>query len=45
VEKWREVQDILFDLLDRPLVTGEPVGEVARDLAPRIDALLAPDGR
>ncbi len=41
VEKWREVQDLLFDLLDRPLVAGEPVSEVAHDLAVRIDGLLA----
>ncbi len=41
VEKWREVQDVLFDLLDRPLVRGEPVEAVAAELAARIDALLA----
>ncbi|MCI0435430.1 MAG: sugar ABC transporter substrate-binding protein [Gemmatimonadetes bacterium] len=40
VEKWREVEDVLLDLLDRPLVRGEPVAEVARELAARIDALL-----
>ncbi len=42
VEKWREVQDALFDLLDRPLVAGEPVDSVAHDLAVRIDGLLEP---
>jgi len=40
VEKWREVEDLLLDLLDRPLVRGEPVSAVARDLATRIDQLL-----
>ncbi len=41
VARWREVQDLLFDLLDRPLVRGEPVDEVAGELAVRIDELLA----
>ncbi len=45
VEEWREVQDLLLDLLDRPLVRGEPVQEVAHDLAVRIDAILARSGR
>ena len=40
VEKWREIEDVLLDLLDRPLVRGEPVPEVARDIARRIDRLL-----
>ncbi|HEX7120647.1 MAG TPA: sugar ABC transporter substrate-binding protein [Longimicrobiales bacterium] len=41
VEKWREVEDVLFDLLDRPLLRGEPVQAVAAELAARIDTLLA----
>lgn len=41
VEKWREVEDVLLDLLDRPLVRNEPVDSVARQLANRIDAILA----
>ncbi len=42
VEKWREVEDVLLDLLDRPLVRGEDTGAVAHELALRIDALLRP---
>lgn len=45
VEPWREVEDILLDMLDRPLVRGEDVGVVARDLARRIDAVLAGTNR
>ena len=41
IEKWREVEDVLLDLLDRPLVRDEPVRDVARDLARRIDGLLS----
>ena len=44
VEPWREVQDLMFDLLDRPLVRGEPVADVAADLARRVDRLLAERG-
>jgi multiple sugar transport system substrate-binding protein len=40
VEKWREVEDVLLDLLDRPLVRGEPVPAVAGDIARRIDRIL-----
>ncbi len=40
VEPWREVQDALLDLLDRPLVRGESLDSVAGDLARRIDAIL-----
>jgi hypothetical protein len=40
VEKWREVEDILLDLLDRPLVRNEPVDAVTSELAARIDAIL-----
>jgi multiple sugar transport system substrate-binding protein len=41
LEPWREIQDLMLDLLDRPLVRGEPVDAVAADLARRVDALLA----
>ena len=40
VEKWRELEDVLLDLLDRPLVRGEPVEDVAADIAARIDRIL-----
>jgi multiple sugar transport system substrate-binding protein len=40
VEKWREVEDVLLDLLDRPLVRGEAVPDVAGDIARRIDRIL-----
>jgi multiple sugar transport system substrate-binding protein len=40
VEKWREIEDILLDLLDRPLVRNESVDSVAHELALRIDRLL-----
>jgi hypothetical protein len=40
VEQWRELEDLLLDVLDRPLVRGEPVDVVARDIARRIDILL-----
>ena len=40
VEKWREVEDVLLDLLDRPLVRGEPIDSVAADIARRIDRIL-----
>jgi multiple sugar transport system substrate-binding protein len=40
VEKWREVEDALLDLLDRPLVRGEPLPVVAADIARRIDRIL-----
>jgi hypothetical protein len=43
VEKWREIEDLLLDLLDRPLVRGEPVDRVARELARRIDRFLSPE--
>lgn len=42
VRKWREVQDALLDLLDRPLVRGEDPAAVARDIAHRIDRILEP---
>lgn len=41
VAPFREVQDMMFDLLDRPLVRGEPVSKVAHELAVRVDTLLA----
>lgn len=41
VRAWREVEDVLLDVLDRPLVRGEPVEAVARELAQRIDGILA----
>jgi multiple sugar transport system substrate-binding protein len=40
VEKWRELEDALLDLLDRPLVRDEPLDRVAADLAARIDRIL-----
>lgn len=45
VEQWRELEDLLLDVLDRPLVRGEPVADVARDVARQIDALLAKEAR
>lgn len=45
VEQWREVEDLLLDVLDRPLVRGESVESVAHDIAVRIDALLAGERR
>lgn len=41
VAPFREIQDIMLDMLDRPLVRGQPVPEVAHELAVRIDTLLA----
>ncbi|MGD8277729.1 MAG: sugar ABC transporter substrate-binding protein [Gemmatimonadota bacterium] len=40
VEKWREVEDVLLDLLDLPLVRGLPVDSVARSIAGRVDRIL-----
>lgn len=40
VEKWREVEDALLDLLDRPLVRGEDAGAVASEIGARIDRIL-----
>ncbi|MGH7503137.1 MAG: ABC transporter substrate-binding protein [Longimicrobiales bacterium] len=40
VEKWREIEDVLLDLLDRPLVRNEPIDSVTHDLALRIDRIL-----
>jgi multiple sugar transport system substrate-binding protein len=40
VEKWREVEDVLLDLLDRPLVRREPIDAVAADIAGHIDRIL-----
>ncbi len=45
VEQWREVEDLLLDVLDRPLVRGEPVDTVARDVAGKIDVLLKRERR
>ncbi|HEX9755818.1 MAG TPA: sugar ABC transporter substrate-binding protein [Gemmatimonadales bacterium] len=45
VESWREIEDMLLDLLDRPLVRNEPVEQVAKDVAGRIDVLLARERR
>lgn len=41
VVPWREIEDALLDLLDRPLVRHEPVPVVAHDIALKIDAILA----
>ena len=43
VRKWRELEDVLLDVLDRPLVRGEPLPQVARELAQRIDRILEPE--
>ena len=43
--QWRGVEALLLDLLDRPLVRGEPVELVARDIARRVDALLGSASR
>lgn len=45
VGPWREINDYLVDLLDRPLVRGEPVPEVAREVAERIDRALEREER
>lgn len=42
VRKWREVQDVLLDLLDRPYLRGDDPAVVARDIARRIDRVLEP---
>jgi hypothetical protein len=41
VRKWRELEDALLDLLDRPFVRGEDPAVVARDVAHRIDRILS----
>jgi multiple sugar transport system substrate-binding protein len=43
VAKWREIEDALLDLLDRPLVRGEDVAHVAAGIAARIDRILGGD--
>ena len=40
VAPWREVEDVLLDLLDRPLVRRESIESVARELARSIDRIL-----
>ena len=40
VRKWRELEDALLDLLDRPFLRGEDPGPVAHDVARRIDRIL-----
>jgi multiple sugar transport system substrate-binding protein len=40
VSKWREAEDVLLDLLDRPLVRNEPLSLVASDIARRLDQIL-----
>ena len=42
VRKWREVEDALLDILDRPFVRGEDPVRVTREIARRIDRILAP---
>lgn len=41
VRDFHEVEDALFDLVDRHLLRGEPLAAAAHDVAARIDGLLA----
>lgn len=41
VRKWRELEDALLDLLDRPFVRGEDPAKVARETAREIDRILS----
>ena len=40
IEKWREVEDILPDIMDRVIMRGDDVETVLREVAKRIDAAL-----
>jgi multiple sugar transport system substrate-binding protein len=41
IERWREVEAILPDIMDRVILNGEEVEPVLRDVARRIDAALS----
>lgn len=41
IEKWREVEAILPDVMDRVILNREDVADVLRDVARRVDAALA----
>jgi multiple sugar transport system substrate-binding protein len=45
VAKWREVEDVLPDIMDRVILNHEDVEAVLHDVARRIDRLLGPRGR
>ena len=42
IGKWREVEAILPDIIDRLVMNGEDVETVLRDVARQLDAVLAP---
>jgi multiple sugar transport system substrate-binding protein len=42
IEKWREVEAVLPDIVDRIVMNGEDVEAVLRDVAAQLDRLLAP---
>jgi multiple sugar transport system substrate-binding protein len=42
IEKWREVENILPDIMDRVVMNGEDVAAVLHDVAAQIDRALAP---
>jgi len=42
IEKWREVEAILPDIVDRVVIAGEDVETVLRDVARQIDRVLRP---
>jgi multiple sugar transport system substrate-binding protein len=42
IERWREVENILPDVLDRIVMNGEDVAAVLHDVAGQIDRALAP---
>jgi multiple sugar transport system substrate-binding protein len=42
IEKWREVENILPDIMDRIVMNGEDVAAVLHDVAGQIDCALAP---
>jgi ABC-type glycerol-3-phosphate transport system substrate-binding protein len=44
IERWREVEAILPDILDRVVLRGEDVATVLRDVARQVDAVLAGAG-
>jgi multiple sugar transport system substrate-binding protein len=45
IEQWREVEAILPDVMDRVILNREDVPAVLRDIARRIDAMLAAGAR
>jgi multiple sugar transport system substrate-binding protein len=42
IEKWREVENILPDIMDRIVMNGEDVAAVLHDVAAQLDRALAP---